>query len=113
MVIFDRIREYLGLYPKKSLKENINGAINSTLSRSVMSSLTTLVVLLVILFLGGESIAGMAFALFIGILVGTYSSVCISSNIAYDLTRNKEDVAKKLAKKVEKEAVMANNKQVE
>ena len=113
VVIFDRIREYLGLYPKKSLKENINGAINSTLSRSVMSSLTTLVVLLVILFLGGESIAGMAFALFIGILVGTYSSVCISSNIAYDLTRNKEDVAKKLAKKVEKEAVMANNKQVE
>ena len=113
VVIFDRVREYLGLYPKKSLKENINGAINSTLSRSVMSSLTTLVVLLVILFLGGESIAGMAFALFVGILVGTYSSVCISSNIAYDLTRNKEDVAKKLAKKVEKEAVMANNKQVE
>ena len=113
VVIFDRVREYLGIYPKKSLKENINGAINSTLSRSVMSSLTTLVVLLVILFLGGESIAGMAFALFIGILVGTYSSVCISSNIAYDLTRDKEDVAKKLAKKVEKEAVMANNKQVE
>ena len=113
VVIFDRVREYLGLYPKKSLKENINGAINSTLSRSIMSSLTTLVVLLVILFLGGESIAGMAFALFIGILVGTYSSVCISSNIAYDLTRNKEDVAKKLAKKVEKDAVMANNKQVE
>lgn len=113
VVIFDRVREYLGLYPKNSFKDNINGAINSTLARSVMSSATTLIVLLVILFMGGESIGGMAFALFIGIAVGTYSSVCISSNIAYDLTKDKEVVAKKLAKNMQKEAIMANNNKVE
>ena len=113
VVIFDRVREYLGLYPKNSFKDNINGAINSTLSRSVMSSFTTLIVLLVILIIGGESIGGMAFALFVGIAVGTYSSVCLSSTLAYDFTRNKEATAAKLAKTQKNVPVMADNNKIE
>ena len=111
VVIFDRIREDLGLFPKNSLRENINAGINSTLGRSTMSSFTTLIVLVAIFIFGGESIRGMAFALFVGIFVGTYSSIFISSCIAYDVTKDKEAVAKKLAKQpvANKDAVMASD----
>ena len=70
VVVFDRIREYLGLYPKRNLKELVNGAINSTLSRTINTSGTTLVTLLAIFFFGGETIRGFIFALIIG--VGRY-----------------------------------------
>ncbi|MDE7123481.1 MAG: protein translocase subunit SecDF, partial [Alistipes sp.] len=63
VVVFDRIREFLGLYPKRSLKENVNNAINSTLSRTINTSGTTLVTLLAIFFFGGETIRGFIFAL--------------------------------------------------
>jgi SecD/SecF fusion protein len=85
VVIFDRIRENNTLYPKRSLKDNINTALNSTLARTFNTSGTTFVVLLIIFIFGGEVIRGFAFALMIGILIGTYSSLFNASPIAYDL----------------------------
>ena len=85
VVVFDRIREYLGLYPKRNLKENVNNAINSTLSRTINTSGTTLVTLLAIFFFGGETIRGFIFALIIGVVVGTAATIFIATPIAYDL----------------------------
>ena len=96
VVIFDRIREYKTLYPKRDLKENVNLALNSTLARTVNSSGTTLVVMLAIALFGGEVIRGFAVALIVGILVGTYSSVFVGTPIMYDLN---ERNAKKAALK--------------
>ena len=90
VVIFDRIREYLGIYPKRSFKENINNAICSTLSRTINTSGTTLVTLIAIFAFGGETIRGFVFALLLGIIIGTYSSVFIATPIAYDLMKKKE-----------------------
>lgn len=87
VVVFDRIREELGLHPKRDIDININSAINSTLSRTVNTSLTTLLVLLVIFVFGGEVIRGFIFALVIGVIVGTYSSVFIASPISTDLLK--------------------------
>lgn len=85
VVVFDRIREFLGLYPKRNLKENVNNAINSTLSRTINTSGTTLVTLLAIFFFGGETIRGFIFALTVGVIVGTASTIFIATPIAYDL----------------------------
>ncbi|MBO7142481.1 MAG: protein translocase subunit SecF, partial [Bacteroidales bacterium] len=90
VVVFDRIREFVGLHPKDTLKDNMNGAINSTLSRTVNTSLTTFFVLLVIFIFGGEVIRGFVFALLLGTIVGTYSSVCIASPLAYEIMSRKE-----------------------
>ena len=87
VVIFDRIREYIGLYPKRELKATINDALSSTLMRTLNTSGTTLVTLLAIFIFGGETIRGFVFALIIGIVVGTYSSVFIASPIAYDMQK--------------------------
>ena len=87
VVIFDRIREYIGLYPKRDIKTNIDNAICATLSRTVNTSMTTLVTLLAIFFFGGETIRGFVFALILGVIIGTYSSVFIATPIAYDLQR--------------------------
>lgn len=87
VIIFDRIREYVGLHPKKDLLTNMNDAINSTIARTVNTAGTTLVVLLSIFIFGGEIIRGFTFALLVGIVVGTYSSVFAASPIAYDLIR--------------------------
>ena len=89
VVIFDRIREYQTLYPKRDIKENINNAINSTLSRTINTSGTTLVVLLSIFLFGGEVIRGFVFALLFGVIISTYSSVFTATPIAYDLIRRK------------------------
>ena len=89
VIIFDRIREFLGLYPKKDLKTNINNALNSTLARTINTSGTTLVVLIIIFVFGGEIIRGFTFALLIGILIGTYSSLFNASPIAFDLIGEK------------------------
>ena len=96
VVVFDRIREYLGLYPKRNLKENVNNAINSTLSRTINTSGTTLVTLLAIFFFGGETIRGFIFALIIGVVVGTAATIFLATPIAYDLMtkRAKTDVEK-------------------
>ena len=90
VVIFDRIREYQTLYPKRSIRDNINNAINSTLARTVNTSGTTFVVLLAIFLFGGEVIRGFIFALMFGVVIGTYSSVFVATPIAYDLFSNKK-----------------------
>ena len=96
VVIFDRIRENVTLYPKRSWYERINDGVNSTLLRSVNTSGTTLVVLLAIFIFGGETIRGFVFALLVGILAGTFSSLFIASPMAYILFRGKKEDAKML-----------------
>ena len=91
VVVFDRVREYRALYPKRNLMDNINGAINSTLSRTINTSGTTLVTLLAIFLLGGEVIRGFVFALLLGILIGTYSSIFISTPISYEFLKKEEE----------------------
>jgi len=86
VVVFDRIREYLGIYTNKDTDEIINLAVNSTFSRTVITSLTTLFMVAVLLVFGGGSIKGFALALVIGILVGTYSSVFVATPIVRDLS---------------------------
>jgi SecD/SecF fusion protein len=85
VIIFDRIREYTHLYPKRDLANNINAAINSTLGRTINTSGITLVVLIVIFIFGGEVLRGFMFALLIGVISGTYSSVFNATPIAFDL----------------------------
>lgn len=97
VVIFDRIREYRTLHPKADLKTNVNEALNSTLSRTMNTSLTTLVVMIAIAIFGGEVIRGLAVALIVGIVVGTYASIFIGTPIMYDITMSSEK--KKAAKK--------------
>ena len=87
VVIFDRVREYNGLYPKRERQININDALNNTLSRTFSTSMSTFVVLLAIFIFGGETIRGFVFALLMGVIVGTYSSLFIASPIAYDIQR--------------------------
>jgi SecD/SecF fusion protein len=95
VVIFDRIREYLRLYPKRDRKEIMNLALNSTLSRTFSTSFSTFVVLITIFIFGGEVIRGFVFALLIGIIVGTYSSLFIATPIVYDSLKKGEDRKKK------------------
>ncbi len=96
VVVFDRIREYLKLHPKRKREVNMDEAVNSTLRRTFSTSLSTFVVLLAIFLFGGATIRGFTFALMIGIVVGTYSSIFIATPIAYDLQTR---VSKALAKK--------------
>ncbi len=84
VVIFDRIREFTGLHTKWSLDKIVNTGLSSTLGRTINTSLTTLVVLLAIFLFGGDSIKGFMFALIVGVVVGTYSSLFIASPIMYD-----------------------------
>ncbi len=93
VIIFDRIREYRGLFPKRSIKENMNNAINSTLARTVNTAGTTIVVLLAIFIFGSEVIRGFVFALTVGIVVGTYSSVFIASPFAYEVMKKNENAS--------------------
>lgn len=95
VVVFDRIREYLRMGRKESQEVLINEALNSTLSRTVNNSITIAVVLFAIFFFGPESIKGFIFALMIGVVVGTYSSVCIATPILVDFAGKKKDEAKK------------------
>jgi SecD/SecF fusion protein len=94
VVIFDRIREYITLYPKRVIGDNINKAIASTLSRTVNTSGTTIVTLLAIFILGGETLRGFIFALLLGVIIGTYSSVFIATPIAYDILRRTDKKTK-------------------
>ena len=86
VVIFDRIREYKTLHPKADFKETTNDALNSTLSRTMNTSLTTLVTMLAIAIWGGETIRGLAVALILGIIIGTYASIFIGTTVMYDVT---------------------------
>lgn len=95
VVVFDRIREYLNNYGSQSKTEIINKAVNSTVSRTVITSLTTLLVVLVLFLFGGSSIRGFAFALLVGIMVGTYSSIFVATPIVHDLSDDQEAKAVK------------------
>ena len=88
VVVFDRIREYIGIHKRDDAKSVVNRALNSTLSRTLNTSLSTFLVLLIIFLFGGESIKGFSFALMIGVVVGTYSSLCIASPSVVDLTKS-------------------------
>ena len=83
VVVFDRIRENLGLHPKAELQSLFNDSINQTLARTINTSLSTLIVFLCILFLGGESIRSFAFAMSLGVVIGTLSSIFVASPIAF------------------------------
>ena len=89
VVVFDRIREYSILHKKSSAIQVVNKALNSTLSRTINTSLSTFLVLLTIFVFGGESIKGFAFALMVGVVIGTYSSLFIATPLVVDLSKNK------------------------
>ena len=89
VVVFDRIREFVGEHSKWKFNKTVNAALNSTLSRTLNTSLTTLIVLLAIFIFGGESIRGFMFALIVGVIVGTYSSVFIATPVMFDTHRGK------------------------
>lgn len=93
VVIFDRIREFFGLYPRHSVKELFNDSLNTTLARTINTSVSTLIVLLCIFILGGDSIRSFAFAMILGVVIGTLSSLFIASPIAYMMLKNKKDSA--------------------
>ena len=95
VVIFDRIREYKELHPKAEFGKNVNEALNSTLSRTMNTSLTTLITMLAIAIFGGEVIRGLAVALILGIVIGTYASIFIATPIMYDVTKKAEKKANK------------------
>ena len=96
VVVFDRVREYMNINKKKKIHEFMNSSLNSTLSRTINTSLTTFFVLLIIFVFGGEVIRGFMFALMVGVLVGTYSSLFIASPIMVDTICSKEDSNNKL-----------------
>ena len=99
VVVFDRIREYFEIHPKRSNEINMNEAMNSTLRRTFSTSLSTIVVILAIFLFGGTSIQGFTFALLIGIGIGTYSSIFVATPIVYDTYKQ---VAKAQEKKAAK-----------
>ncbi len=97
VIIFDRIREFISLYPKRDRKSVINDAINAMLSRTFSTSMSTILVLLIIFMFGGETIRGFIFAMLFGIVIGTYSSIFIAAPVSYEFFKRK---AKKEAAKI-------------
>ena len=89
VVIFDRVREFFGLYPKRSARQLFNDSLNTTLARTINTSLSTLIVLLCIFILGGDSIRSFAFAMILGVVIGTLSSLFIAAPIAYEFLKKK------------------------
>lgn len=85
VIVFDRIREWFTLHPKRNRTEIFNGALNSTVGRTINTSLTTIVVLFTIFLFGGETIRGFVFSMLVGIVVGTYSSLAVATPLAFDL----------------------------
>ena len=99
VVVFDRVREYRSLYPKQDLYTTFNKALCSTLSRTMMTSITTLLVLFIMLFFGGESIRSFIFAMILGVIIGTCSSLFIASPVAYWIARRSDKKEAALAAK--------------
>ena len=99
VVVFDRVREYRKLYPKQDLYTTFNKALCSTLSRTTMTSITTLLVLFIMLFFGGESIRSFIFAMILGVIIGTCSSLFIASPVAYWIARRSDKKEAALATK--------------
>jgi len=104
VVVFDRIREYFNEHTTWEFDKTIDAALNSTIGRTVNTSLTTLIVLLAIFIFGGESIRGFMFALIVGVIVGTYSSLFIATPIMYDTAKKKsEDLLRRKEEEVEED----------
>jgi SecD/SecF fusion protein len=89
VVVFDRLREFLPLHRKRPVREVLNLALNDTLSRTMNTGIASILVLIIMFFFGGATIRGFLFALIIGIIVGTYSSIFIATSLVYDTTRKK------------------------
>ena len=90
VVIFDRIRENIGLYPKRSREDIMNESLNETLSRTFSTSASVLVVMIAIFVWGGETIRGFIFALLIGTILGVYSTLFVAVPIAHDIVLKKK-----------------------
>ncbi len=88
VIVYDRIREYMRKYTNKPMAQVINDGINSTMSRTIITSLTVLIVTFILFLVGGAGIKGFAFALFVGMLAGTYSSIFIAAPVMMDLSKN-------------------------
>ena len=94
VIVFDRIREFIKLYPTKPLIQNVDDSINTTLSRTIMTSVATELVCIVLFVFGGDAIRQFSFALMVGIAVGTYSSIFIASPIMVDLLLRRKETVK-------------------
>ncbi len=94
VVVFDRVREMIGLYPKQDRRDVINHSLNSTLTRTIMTSTTTVLVLLVIFLLGGETIRGFVFAMLFGVIVGTLATIYVATPVAYWMMHRKANKKK-------------------
>lgn len=94
VVVFDRVRENLGLYPKQDFFTTMNSSINSTLSRTIMTSGSTLLVLIVIFILGGDSIRSFIFAMLFGVIIGTLATIYLASPVAYLIDRSRKAAKK-------------------
>ncbi len=89
VIIFDRIREFIGLYPKRERAQVMNESINAMISRTFSTSFSTILVLLIIFIFGGETIRGFIFAMLFGIVIGTYSSIFVAAPVTYELYKRK------------------------
>ena len=106
VIVFDRIRDYLSKDSQKTERQLINDAINTTLSRTINTSLVTLLTIIILFFFGGSSIKGFAFALIVGITIGTYSSIFVATPVIVDFAKSmrirtkktKEAITNKLSK---------------
>ena len=90
VVIFDRVREFFNLYPKRSTRRLFNDSLNTTLARTINTSVSTLLVLFCIFILGGDAIRSFAFAMILGVIIGTLSSLFIASPIAYEMLKGRD-----------------------
>lgn len=107
VVVFDRVREYMKESPTANLADTLNRSLNSTLSRTLMTSITTLLVIVVLLIWGGEALRGFSFALLIGVLVGTYSSIFVATPVVLDATAGGKRLKAEKPEEKKEEAVTA------
>ena len=101
VVVFDRIREMIGIYPKRHKRLTMNSAMNTTLLRTFSTSLSTALVLLAILLFGGDTIRGFSFAMLVGVITGTFGTLFVASPIAYDIQRKMEKFSDKVTEETE------------
>ena len=99
VVVFDRVREYMHLYPKRGLRELFNDSMNATLARTINTGLSTILVIICILFFGGDAVRSFVFAMLVGVVVGTVTSLFVASPVAYAIMRNQQQKKALEAKK--------------
>jgi len=95
VVVFDRVREYTQLYPKRGLLALFNDSMNATLARTINTGLSTILVIIIILFLGGDAVRSFVFAMLVGVVVGTVTSLFVAAPVAYKMMSNQQN--KKIA----------------